>query len=67
MVLKSTCAFLCIFFSSSLFFSAEIESAFFCQKCVFFSVEPHILSGKYHYIEGFGHKEVNILSKFIIL
>ena len=60
--LKSTCAFLCVFFII-IVFSAEIfEKCFFWQKKIF-SAEPPIFSGKHHYFEGFGHKEVKFLSK----
>ena len=56
-LLKSTCVFLCFFQHLWLFSWNFLKSAFFGQKCAFFSVEPPIFSQKYHYFEGFGHKE----------
>ena len=63
-LLKSTCAF---FFTLVAFFSCNfLKSAFlsfFLGKNVLFSVEPPIFSQKYHYFEGFGHKETNFFFK----
>ena len=33
----------------------------FLAKMCFFSVEPPIFSRKYHYFEGFGHKETKFV------
>ena len=60
-LLKSTCAFLCFLFTLVAFFFLQFsEKCFFVlflAKMCFFSVEPPIFSRKYHYFEGFGHKE----------
>ena len=44
-----------------------LSSTFFSKKCGFFAVEPPIYLGKHHYSEGFGHKEVKFLSKFVLV
>ena len=63
-LLKSTCAFLCFFFTLvAFFFPVIFWKVLFFGKNVLFSVEPPIFSPKYHYFEGFGHKETDFFFK----
>ena len=65
--LKKHMCFFVLFFTLVAFFSCNfLERAFLCfflAKMCFFSVEPPIFSQKYHYFEGFGHKEIKKIFK----